>query len=331
MTVFFSGVAMASASMCRILIADPEIFNQATMIGTLKGYFRVSIALNREEIFKTLNKQQIDLILLETRFPQDNGFNICHELQHSDQFREIPVIFVSTETSVAAEEKGFNVGAFDYITKPYHAPTVLARIKNQLKLAQAMKKLKHRNQLALDANPNTGLPGNNSIRKELERVLTEKLQVCVIYADLDHFKTYNDCYGFANGDNIINFTANVIRVALQQNGCGDSFLGHIGGDDFIFVVPAEQCQQVTSEIIRRIEQGIPEFYNKEDRTNGYVSATGRDGQKRQHPLVSLSMGGIDLSKRCPETTMEIIDTCSETKGAAKQQQGSSLLLCQRTQ
>jgi diguanylate cyclase (GGDEF)-like protein len=325
-----AGETMASTHKCRILIADPEIFNQATMIGTLKDHYHVAIALNRTELFKTLDKQQIDLILLETRFPKDSGFDICSELQQNDQFHEIPVIFVSTEGSVAAEEKGFAAGAVDYITKPYYAPTVLSRIRNQIKLAQAIKELKLLNQLALDANPNTSLPGNNSIRNELERVLEEQQQVCIIYADLDHFKAYNDCYGFAQGDNVITFTANVIRVALQQNGCGDAFLGHIGGDDFVFITPAQKYPTVVAEIIRRIDVGIPEFYTTKDRENGYVVAIDRGGKEQRHPLVSLSMGGIDLTRRCPDTVMEIIDICSETKGAAKQQPGSSILLCQRT-
>ncbi len=321
---------MSSTEKSRILIADPEIFNQATLIGTLKDHYHVAIAQNSADIFKAVTKQAIDLILLDTRYPAESGFAICSRLKNEESCREIPVIFLTSDASPASEEKAFNAGAADYIAKPYNAPSVLARIKNQLRLTKALTELKRLHQLALDANPNTGLPGNNSIRNELEKALTEVQQVCVIYADLDHFKVYNDTYGFAQGDDLISFTANVIRVALQQNGCGDSFLGHIGGDDFVFIAPAEKCATIAAEIIRRIDMGIREFYNAQDIEKGYVVAYNREGEERRHPLVSLSMGGVDLTKRQFASVMEVIDICTETKKAAKNQPGSSILICQRS-
>ena len=313
----------------RILVADPQVFNLATLIGTLKDHYHVVVANDGSEVFKQLGKGGIDMILLDTRLPDLDGYELCRRLKADETSAETPVIFITSENSVTAEAKGFESGAVDYIAKPFNAPTVLARIKNQLKLSDAIKELKRLNKLALDANPNTGLPGNNSIRYELQRVLNEKQRVCVIYADLDHFKVYNDTYGFAQGDNVIIFTANVIKVALQQAGCQDAFLGHVGGDDFVFIVPAEKCSLVAADIIRRIDQGVTEFYHAEDAERGYVIALNREGEEKRHPLVSLSMGGVDLTKRNFATEFEIIDICTETKQAAKKQPGSSILMCQR--
>jgi len=313
----------------RILVADAEIFNLATLIGTLKDDYHVVVAKDGAEVFKMLKKNQVDMILLDTRFPDIDGFEICRQLKADKQTEEIPVIFITAQNSVTAEEKGFEVGAVDYIAKPFNAPTVTVRIKNQLKLSAATSELKRLNQLALDANPNTGLPGNNSIFNAIQRVVTQKETVCIVYADLDYFKIYNDTYGFARGDDVIIFTANAIKVALQTSGCDDAFLGHIGGDDFVFIVPTEKCIAVTEEIIRRITLEIGDFYSAEDKQRGYVVAINREGEEKQHPLVSLSMGGIDLSQRKVSTALEVIDICTEMKKAAKKQPGSNVLFCKR--
>ncbi len=313
----------------RVLVADAEILNLATLIGTLKDDYHVVVAKNGAEVFKQLKKNSIDIILLDTRLPDIAGFEICQRLKSDKQTQEIPVIFITSQNSVTNEEKGFEVGAVDYIAKPFNAPTVTVRIKNQLKLSSAIIELKRLNQLALDANPNTGLPGNNSILKEIQRVVTKKEDVCIIYADLDYFKIYNDTYGFAKGDDVIVFTATMIKVALQINDCAGSFLGHIGGDDFVIVVPAEKHVAVAEEIIRKIDQGILEFYSDEDAERGYVVAINREGKEKHHPLVSLSMGGVDLSQREVTTALEVIDICTEMKNTAKEQQGSNVLICQR--
>lgn len=320
---------MDNISKKRLLVADAEIFNLATLIGTLKDKYHVVTADSGAGVLKKLAQNDIDMILLDTRFPDMDGFELCRRLKAEEQTRDIPIIFITAGNSVTAEEKGFAVGAADYIAKPYNAPIVLARIKTQLQLSSALQELKQLHQLALDANPNTNLPGNSSILKELQRALNSGENCCIVYADLDYFKAYNDNYGFAKGDDMIVFTATIIQIALRSAGCSDAFVGHIGGDDFVFVVPTDKCPAVTQEIIRRIERDVPSFYAQDDVRQGYIEAESREGGVRQYPLASLSMGGVDLSKRHFDTIYEIIDICTETKCAAKKQPGSNILICQR--
>lgn len=320
---------MTAADKKRILLVDADLLSLATTIGALKDDYHVVTAKSGADVFKQLNKVSVDMVILETSLPDTDGFAICRQLKAQEATASLPVIFLTSIDKVAAEEKGFAAGAVEYIVKPFYAPTVKARIKNQFKLSSAIKELQRLNRLALDANPNTGLPGNTSILNELQRLVEDGEAACVVYADLDNFKVYNDTYGFVLGDDIISFTANVIRVALQSNGCSESFLGHIGGDDFVLVLPAEKQAVVAQEIIQRIDQGITEFYSPEDVARGYVIATDRGGQERQHPLVSLSMGAIDLSKRKVASAFEIVDICTETKKQAKQQLGSNIVVDQR--
>lgn len=320
---------MISADKKRILLADADLLSVATTIGALKDDYHVVTAKTGADVFKQLKKVQVDMVILETKFSDMDGFEVCRQLKAKEATASLPVVFLTSVNKVAAEEKGFSVGAAEYIVKPFYAPTVKARIKNQFKLSSAIKELQRLNRLALDANPNSGLPGNTSILQELQRLVDTDEPACVIYADLDNFKVYNDTYGFAQGDNVISFTANVIRVAMQSNGCSESFLGHIGGDDFVLVLPAEKQPVVTEEIVRRIDQGIVEFYSPEDVARGYVVASDREGKDRQHPLICLSMGAIDLSKRRVTSAFEIVDICTETKKLAKQRPGSNIVVDQR--
>lgn len=320
---------MASADKKRILLADADLLSAATTIGALKDDYHIVTVRSGADLFKQLKKVHVDMVILETRLPDMDGFEICQQLKADDKNAALPVLFLTAVNKVAAEEKGFSVGAVEYITKPFYAPTVKARIKNQFKHSRAIQRLQYLNQLALDANPNTGLPGNTSILKELQRLVESGDAVAVIYADLDNFKAYNDTYGFAQGDSVISFTANVIRVAMQLHDCDDSFLGHIGGDDFVLVLPAEKRQAVVQEIIQRIDRGIAEFYSPADVERGYVIAIARGGRERRHSLVSLSMGAIDLSKRKVASEFEIVDICTETKKLAKQRPGSNIVVDQR--
>ncbi len=320
---------MTAGDKKRILVADSELLNLATLIGTLKDDYHVIVAKNPDDIFKRLEKGAIDMILLDTHFSGEDGFGICFQLKNNINTREVPVIFISNQSSIATEATAFGVGAVDYIQKPFNAPTALARIRSQLQLSEAIKELKQLHTLALDANPNTGLPGNNSIRKELQSAIDQQADVCVVYADLDNFKIYNDTYGFAKGDEVIIFTADIIRIALIKAGCPDAFIGHIGGDDFVILIPSAQCHAVTDEIIQRINLGIRELYPVDVIERGYILAPNREGIEKEHPLVSLSMGGVDLGQRKINNIFEIIDICTEMKMAAKKQPGSTLLMCQR--
>lgn len=313
----------------RILLVDPELLSVATTIGALKDDYHVVTAKSGDEIYKQLRKVPVEMVILETRLADTEGFDICRKLKQDEATANLPVVFLTSENSVLTEEKCFAAGADEFITKPFNAPALKARIKKQFKLSNAIRELRRLNQLALDANPNTGLPGNTSILNELSQLVENGGDVSVVYADLDHFKPYNDKYGFAQGDEVIIFTANVIRVAMQLNGCGDSFIGHIGGDDFVMLVPSDKLPAISDEIISRIDMGILEFYSEADASQGYIVANDREGKERQHPLISLSMGAIDLKERKVVSAFEIVDVCTETKKAAKQIAGSSIVVNKR--
>ena len=124
--------------------------------------------------------------------------------------------------------------------------------------------------IAEDANPLTGLPGNNVIRGEVEGRISKKQKFVTIHSDLDNFKAYNDKYGIAKGDEIIKLTSEILKNAVRENGNNTDFVGHSGGDDFFLVTTPDKAEAVTGKIISDFDTKIKNFYSKEDQKTKYI-------------------------------------------------------------
>jgi PAS domain S-box-containing protein len=207
----------------------------------------------------------------------------------------------------------------------------IERVKDRLlsDLNRKNKELKRLYSMALDANPMTGLPGNNSVAAAIAGSLRGNVPSCVIYTDLDNFKAYNDKYGFAPGDEIIKFTADVLKKSLDAGNCPDSFVGHIGGDDFVLLVPSEKTKGVVDFIIREFDAGVITYYNQGDIDQGFISSVNRLGIKENFPIMSISMAGIDLSHNRYGAYIEVNDACAGLKKKSKLMPGSSFILDKR--
>lgn len=313
-----------------ILAVDDSVQDLKLIINMLKEKFIVLFARDGRKAINIARSEQPDIILLDVLMPDMNGFEICRKLKEAEQTRHIPVIFLSANTDEDIEASGFEIGGEDFIAKPIRPAIIHARLKNHLRLRNAMEELKRLYSLALDANPMTGLPGNNSVASTIERSLTHGEATCVIYTDLDNFKAFNDKYGFARGDEVLLFTARILQDALDNNGRGDDFLGHIGGDDFVIVTPCSLSHQIAEEIINSFDKGILAFYNEEDAGEKCIKSTDRQGAPQTFPIMSISIAGVDLSHRRYSSYIEVNDICAEIKKRAKGEQGSCFYLDQRT-
>lgn len=270
-----------------------------------------------------------DIILLDIVMPEMDGYEVCRRLKLDSMIADIPVIFITAKSQVEDETMGFDLGAVDYITKPVSPPILKARVKNHLTLNSAMKELKLLYSMALDANPLTGLPGNNSIARRIESALDKRENVCVIYSDLDNFKAFNDKYGFAKGDEVLLFNSYVLQMALKANGVTDYFVGHIGGDDFVITLPLERAYDVAQSIICMFDDGITRFYTPDDVAQKFIISFNRRGEKQIFPIISISMAGVDLTSPMYQKYIQVNDACSEAKKKAKATEGSSFIMDQR--
>ncbi len=310
----------------KILIVDDASDNIKILIELLRGEYVIYFAKNGLKALELAVSVKPDIILLDIIMPGMDGYEVCRRLKQEKATADIPVIFISSMNEVGDETKGLGLGAVDYITKPISPPIVKARIKNHLKLGKAMYELRRLYSMALDASPLTGLPGNNSIANRIESALNQREDVCVIYTDLDNFKAFNDKYGFAKGDEVILFNSVVIRDALEKEGIEDAFIGHIGGDDFVIIVPSDKVKNVTADIIRLFDTGIIDFYNAEDKKNKCIISFDRKGMSQTFPIISISMAGVDLSNSLYSQYIQVNDACSEAKKRAKTIAGSSFVM-----
>jgi len=146
---------------------------------------------------------------------------------------------------------------------------------------------------AVTTNPLTGLPGNYSIKKEFERQISAPELFYVCYADLNDFKAYNDKYGMAKGDEVLKFTA-----FLLSRLCEGNFIGHVGGDDFVFYLPTDNVEKILNNITTEFDKGIVDFYSESHRKQGYIMAADRDGKIRTFPIMSIAVGALLVDKPC---------------------------------
>jgi diguanylate cyclase (GGDEF)-like protein len=175
-------------------------------------------------------------------------------------------------------------------------------------------------EMAKGTNPLTGLPGNVTLEREVEAGIGSGKRFAIAYADLDNFKVYNDTYGFKNGDRVIKLAADILDHSVRRFGDATAKLFHIGGDDFVLVTRPEHVERICLAATRVFKRVIRTCYCLQDRDRGEVLATGRDGVERTYPLVSLSIGILEIGGAC--TLLEIGERAAHVKKYAKSMPGN---------
>ncbi|WED20540.1 response regulator [Vibrio sp. JC009] len=315
----------------KILIVDDEKHNLIVLTDLLKSTYEVIATKSGKKALQAASGENPpDLILLDIMMPEMDGYEVCRRLKENEATRDIPVIFITAMNQTEDEIRGFDIGAVDFITKPICPPTVMARVETHIKLRKAILELKRLYSAALDANPMTGLPGNNSIANRINLALEKNEEACIIYSDLDSFKAFNDRYGFVKGDLAIMYTSTILQKAVKATKSDSAFIGHIGGDDFVLVVPSDQANQVAADVIHHFDQGISQFYSTKDAKAKCIHSVNRIGEEVTFPLMSISMAGVDLSRGAYKEYVEINDACAETKKKAKETPGSVFFMDRRS-
>jgi diguanylate cyclase (GGDEF)-like protein len=174
------------------------------------------------------------------------------------------------------------------------------------------------------ANPLTGLPGNIQIHRELQRRANSPRNYSVIYADLDYFKWFNDSYGFQKGDQLLQFTADVIQQSVMLSGTPQDFIGHIGGDDFIAVTHSSDPKLLCEEIIRRFDQGVGLFYE----TDAFRYVEDREGNRISSEGVTISVSLVVCACKDSFSLEQISEAAAALKKQAKSHRGSIYLSCE---
>lgn len=147
----------------------------------------------------------------------------------------------------------------------------------------------------------------------------------VLYTDLDNFKAYNDKYGFMNGDEVIKYTAEILKEAIQKYGKRGDFLGHIGGDDFVAIVDYENARKIGRMIVKDFDKDISKFYNEEDIKKGGIKLLNRKGKMEKYPITTITVAMISNRYKQYRSTLEIGEDGAAVKKKAKAIPGSTFM------
>lgn len=261
-----------------------------------------------------------DLVLLDAMMPKMDGFEVCRRLRRDVRTASMGIIMVTARSLSSERVVGLTAGADDYIVKPYDPMELIARVKTTLRRSREMR----------DVNPLTGLPGNAAIQAELQRRVMEGAPFGLMYVDLDDFKAYNDYYGFARGDTVLMFLSTVLQEAVVSFDPENTFVGHIGGDDFALMCRAELIKPIGEQVIAEFDKGIGAFYDPQDLERGYITVVDRRDLAQDFSIASVSIGVASNVNRKIGSHWEASEIATETKQFAKKKEGSILVFDRRT-
>lgn len=191
------------------------------------------------------------------------------------------------------------------------------------------KRLKRLEEMYLDTNPLTRLPGVVAIENVLKKRLELKVPLAFCLVDMDNFKSFSDRYGYARGSKVIKETGRIVEDAVARHGGEDDFVGHIGGDDFVVITTPERYAEICRAIIESFDRKIPEFYDKEDRERGYIISKNRQGKIMSFPITTISIAVITNTMRELTNPVEIGELAAELKEYAKSLHGSIYVVDKR--
>ena len=269
-------------------------------------------ASDGNQALELLRVHKPDLILLDIMLPGIDGLKIAQIVKSNISTSHIPVIFLTAKGQTEDKVRALKSGGDDYLVKPFDSTELAARIEAILE----------RTEKELSASPTTKLPGSVTIEKEINQLLQHQTKFALCYLDVDNLKSYNDAYGYAKADHVIKQTGEIIRETVLKLGHSTDFVGHIAGDDFVFITHPDLVDNMCISVVERFDQIIPYFYKQEDRQRGYIETEDRYGVWRKIPLLSVSV--VALTNEFNQLTdhVQIATLAADYKRMAKAIAGS---------
>ena len=217
-----------------VLIVDDMAANIAILSDLLQSSYKIKIAKSGQRALEIAkSKEKPDLILLDIEMPQMSGYDVCNILKSSSETRNIPIIFVTAKNDTMDEEYGLNLGAIDYIKKPFHPAIIKIRVKNHMDLKLKSDKLEELSMIdSLTNIPNRRF-FNENFEKKYREILRDKRSLALIMIDVDFFKLYNDNYGHWQGDECLRKVAQTLRKNLKRP---TDTVSRYGGEEFVVLL-----------------------------------------------------------------------------------------------
>jgi diguanylate cyclase (GGDEF)-like protein len=296
-----------------ILIVEDEddIAQLLAMNLEVEGY-DCTIARRGDDALDVALATRPDLVVLDLMLPGLDGVEVCRQLRKDPRTATSGIIMLTARSLPRDRIAGLEAGADDYVDKPFDVEELLARVQSTLRRSRQLRA----------TSPLTGLPGNFEIEARIAARIADDDEFALLHIDLDNFKAYNDHYGFLRGDQAIMATSQAILRATREVAGNGTFVGHVGGDDFIVVCEPEQAEPLAACIVDHVDRIVPELYDDAAATAGKIEVVDRVGNARYHPLLTVSIGAATTAVRRFESAIEAAAVAVEVKRAAKAAPGS---------
>lgn len=287
----------------RILIVedDFDISNMLRIYFTAQGY-DVDIAPRGSDALEKTRQGLPHLIVLDIMLPDIDGYEVCRTLRTNIRTSHIPVIFLTQKDERGDKLQGLELGADDYITKPFDIEELKLRVQNAIMRAE-------RENLR---DPRSGLPSGRLIEEQLRRIIRQD-GWALMDVRINHFEPFKEVYGFVAGDDVLRFTAMLLGEVVDELGTADDFIGHAGGDNFVIITQEDKAPVIRKHIKERFSEEVKTQYNFMDREQGYIMASDENGQLVQMPLMTLAVGIVSPSEFDFADIREITELAAEAR------------------
>ncbi len=287
----------------RLLIVEDDI----DIGNMLKIYFGgmdfdVDVAVRGSEALEKTKHALPHLIVLDIMLPDIDGYEVCRALRTNMRTSHIPVIFLTQKDERSDKLQGLELGADDYITKPFDIEELKLRVQGAIKRAE-------RESLT---DPRSGLPAGRLIEEQLRRIIREK-GWALLDARINDFEPFKDVYGFVAGDDALRFAAMLINEVVDEFGSASDFIGHAGGDNFVVITTEEQAKAIKTRLKERFNGEVQTQYNFMDRQQGFMQAPSSDGVAANVPFMTLSVGIVSPSNNSFSDIREITELAAEAR------------------
>jgi PleD family two-component response regulator len=287
----------------RLLVVedDLDIGNMLKIYFSGMG-FDVDVAVRGSDALEKTKQVLPHLIVLDIMLPDIDGYEVCRTLRTSIRTSHIPVIFLTQKDERSDKLQGLELGADDYITKPFDIEELKLRVQGAIRRSE-------RESLT---DPRSGLPAGRLIEDQLRRIIREK-GWALLDARVNNFEPFKDVYGFVAGDDVLRFTAMLIGEVVDELGTTSDFIGHAGGDNFIIITTEAKAEAIKNRLKDRFDTEVQTHYNFIDRQQGFVQAPTTDGTTVKVSFMTMSVGIVSPSMQSFSDIREITELAAEAR------------------
>ena len=287
----------------RLLVVEDDI----DIGNMLKIYFSgmefdVDVAVRGSDALEKTKQVLPHLIVLDIMLPDIDGYEVCRNLRTNMRTSHIPVIFLTQKDERSDKLQGLELGADDYITKPFDIEELKLRVQGAIRRSE-------RESLT---DPRSGLPAGRLIEEQLRRIIRQK-DWALLDARVNNFESFKDVYGFVASDDVLRFTAMMIGEVVDELGSNTDFIGHAGGDNFIVITAHDKAASMKERLKQRFDEEVQTHYNFIDRQQGFVQAPAPDGSTVKVPFMTMSVGVVSPNEQSFADIREITELAAEAR------------------